>query len=149
MDATMRQGFDNGPVRRVRLVLAYLAGKEANFLFGTDTPASPTYGNLPGLNGYLEMLQLRKAGLSLKQIFRAATINNARQFKIDSQVGTIEPGKVANLLLLRKSPLDSLDAYDSIVTIWIHRKQFPAIVWQLLQTSNPPFPAALRVEKST
>jgi imidazolonepropionase-like amidohydrolase len=122
-DAVMRNGFDNGPIRRVRQVVAYLASKDANFLFGTDTPSSPTYGNLPGLNGYLEMRQLHKAGLSLKQIFRAATINNAREFKIDSQVGTIEPGKIANLVLLKKSPLESVDAYESIVTVWIHGKQ--------------------------
>lgn len=121
-DAKMRQTWDNGPLRRVRLVLAYLAGKDANFLFATDTPSSPTYGNLPGLNGYLEMQQLHEAGLSLKQIFRAATINNAQEFKIDTQVGTIERGKVANLLLLKKSPLESLDAYDSIVTVWVHGK---------------------------
>jgi imidazolonepropionase-like amidohydrolase len=69
------------------------------------------------------MQQLSKAGLSLGQIFRAAAINNARRFKIDSQVGTIEPGKMANLLLLRKSPLESVDAYDSIVTVWVHGKQ--------------------------
>jgi len=82
----------------------------------------PTYGNLPGLNGYLEMQQLQKAGLSLAQIFKAATINNARAFKLDSQLGTIEPGKIANLLLLKKSPLDGVDAYDSIVTVWVHGK---------------------------
>ena len=119
----MLQGYDGGPLRRVRQVVAYLASKDADFLFGTDTPSSPTYGNLPGLNGYLEMQQLKKAGLSLEQIFRAATINNARKFKIDSQVGTIEPGKMANLILLKKSPLESLDAYDSIVTIWVHGQQ--------------------------
>jgi imidazolonepropionase-like amidohydrolase len=124
-DAVVRQGWDNGPLRRVRLVLAYLASKDANFLFATDTPSGPTYGNLPGLNGYLEMQQLRQGGLSLKQIFRAATINNAREFKLDSQLGTIEPGKTANLLLLRKSPLESLDAYDSIVTVWVHGKAIP------------------------
>jgi imidazolonepropionase-like amidohydrolase len=56
------------------------------------------------------------------QIFKAATISNAREFKLDSQVGTIEPGKIANLVLLRKSPLESLDAYDSIVTVWVHGK---------------------------
>jgi len=111
---------DRGPIRRVRQVVDYLAARNANFLFGTDTPSAPTYGNLPGLNGYLEMKQLHDAGLSLEQIFRAATINNARQFKLDSQVGTIEPGKVANLVLLRKSPLESVDAYDSIVTVWVH-----------------------------
>jgi len=121
-DAAMLEIFEQGPIRRVRQVVAYLASKDANFLFGTDTPSSPTYGNLPGLNGYLEMQQLQKAGLSLAQIFRAATISNAREFKIDSQFGTIEPGKIANLVLLTKSPLESVDAYDSISTVWIHGK---------------------------
>jgi imidazolonepropionase-like amidohydrolase len=69
------------------------------------------------------MQQLRKAGVSLEQIFKAATISNARKFKLDSQVGTIEPGKIANLILLRKSPLESVDAYDTIVTIWLHGQQ--------------------------
>jgi imidazolonepropionase-like amidohydrolase len=119
-DAAVLEGFEQGPLRRVRQVVAYLADKDANFLFGTDTPSAPTYGNLPGLNGYLEMQQLQKAGLSLKQIFRAATINNAREFKLNSQIGTIEPGKIANLVLLKKSPLESVDAYDSIVTVWVH-----------------------------
>ena len=119
-DAAMREEFDHGPVRRVQKVVAYLAGKDANFLFATDTPSAPTYGNLPGLNGYQEMQQLQRAGLSLEQIFRAATINNAREFKLDSQLGTIEPGKIANLVLLKKSPLESLEAYDTIVTVWVH-----------------------------
>jgi imidazolonepropionase-like amidohydrolase len=108
--------------RRVRQVVAYLASRDANFLFGTDTPSAPTYGNLPGLNGYLEMRQLQRAGLSLAQIFKAATINNAVKFKIDSNLGTIEPGKIANLVLLNKSPLKSVDAYDSITTVWVHGK---------------------------
>ena len=122
-DAEMREGFDGGPIRRVRQVVGYLAARNANFLFGTDTPSAPTYGNLPGLNGYLEIQQLHDAGLSLEQIFKAATINNAREFKLDSQVGSIEPGKIANLLLLKKSPLESVDAYDSIVTVWVRGKQ--------------------------
>jgi imidazolonepropionase-like amidohydrolase len=122
-DAAVLEGFDAGPLRRVRQVVAYLAAKDANFLFGTDTPSAPTYGNLPGLNGFLEMQQLKKAGVSLEQIFKAATISNARKFKLDSQVGSIEPGKIANLILLRKSPLESVDAYDSIVAIWVHGQQ--------------------------
>ena len=119
-DAQMREAFERGPIRRVRQVVGYLAARNANFLFGTDTPSAPTYGNLPGLNGYLEMQQLHEAGLSLEQIFKAATINNAREFKLDSEVGTIEPGKIANLILLRKSPLENVEAYDSIVTLWVH-----------------------------
>src|SRR5215469_7819512 len=120
-DAVMLQRF--GPLlQREHLVVAYLAARDTNFLFGTDTPSAPTYGNLPGLNGFLEMKHLQQAGMSLKQIFRAATINNAREFKLDSQIGTIEPGKVANLVLMTKNPLETVDAYDSITTVFMHGK---------------------------
>ena len=118
----------------MRQVVANLAGNDANFLFGTDTPSAPTYGNLPGLNGYLEMQQLQRAGLSLEQIFRPATINNARDLKLDSQLGTIETGKIANLVLLKKSPLESVEAYDTIVTVWVHGR--PASRDSLAATSS-------------
>jgi imidazolonepropionase-like amidohydrolase len=124
-DAVVMQHLEQGPLRRVRLVVGYLATKNAKFLFGTDTPSSPTYGNLPGLNGYLEMQQQHKAGMSLRQIFQAATISNAREFKLESQIGTIEPGKVANLILMRKSPLKSVEAYDAITSVWLHGKELP------------------------
>ena len=119
-DSVLVAGWEQGPLRRVRQVVRYLAERDANLLFGTDTPSAPTYGNLPGLNGYLEMQQWQKAGVPLAQILKAATINNAREFKLDAQLGTVEPGKIANLVLLRKSPLESVDAYDTIVTVWVH-----------------------------
>ena len=122
-DDAARLDLDSGPIRRGNQVIAYLAPRRAHFLFGTDTPSAPSYGNLPGLNGYLEMHDLYRAGLSLRQILSAATIDNAKAFRLDSQLGTIEPGKVANLVLLKKSPLKDVDAYDSIVTIWVHGKE--------------------------
>jgi hypothetical protein len=96
--------------------------RDANFLFASDTPSSPSYGNLPGLNGYLEMQRLHEAGLSLVQLFKAATINNARAFG-QASLGSIETGKAANLLLMKRSPLQDIGAYDSIVTVWIGGKQ--------------------------
>lgn len=124
-DAAIFARIERGPIAQVRKVVAYLAGKDTNFLFGTDTPSAPTYGNLPGLNGYLEMKQLQIAGMSLTQIFKAATINNAREFKLDSQIGTIESGKVANLVLMKKNPLETVDAYDSITTVFTHGQPIP------------------------
>lgn len=117
-DAVVLAGFDQN-LRKFELVVAYLASKDANFLLGTDTPSSPTYGNLPGLNGYLEMQRLHEAGLSLTQVFKAATINNARAFKLDREVGSIEVGKRANLLLMKLSPLANIAAYDSIEQVWV------------------------------
>jgi hypothetical protein len=121
-DAAVLEGMQ-GPLRRQRAVVAYLASRDANFVFGSDTPSSPTYGNLPGLNGYREIQQLHAAGMSLAQIFKAATINNARTFKLDGELGTIEAGKAANLLLMTRSPLDDVTAYDSVVTVWVRGAQ--------------------------
>ncbi|MFN3789003.1 amidohydrolase family protein [Massilia sp.] len=111
------------PLRRLRQVIAYLAARDANLLFATDTPSSPTYGNLPGLNGFLEMQHLADAGMSPAQVLRAATIGNARAFGLLDRLGSIEPGKDANLLLLRDSPLASVQAWDSIVTLWVGGRQ--------------------------
>ena len=122
-DEDMAGIYALGPLRRVKLATAYLDRKGANLIFGTDTPSTATYGNLPGVNGYLEMREWQASGISLERIFRAATIDNARQLRLDKDIGSIEKGKAANLLLMEKNPLATLDAYDSIVTVWIHGKQ--------------------------
>lgn len=119
-DAAMRERFD-ALLRRDAEATRYLAQhpQGAKFLFGSDTPSGPTPGNLPGLNGHLEMQRLAAAGMSLRQIFNAATLHNAQAFGLAAQVGSIEPGKRANLVLLARSPLHSVAAYDSIQTVWI------------------------------
>jgi len=141
-DAAMADMYSNGLLRRVRLATAYLDRKGGDLIFGTDTPAEPSYGNPPGLNGYLEMGEWQKAGISLQRIFRAATIDNARRFHLDKDVGTIEPGKAANLVLMEKSPLDTLDAYDSIVTVWVRGK--PVAREALAASPGPPSRSAAR-----
>ena len=117
-DAQMRAVFDV-VLRRGAESTGYLAQKRALFLFGSDTPSGPTPGNLPGLNGYLEMQRLVAAKMSLRQLLEAATINNAKAFGVADRIGTIEAGKRANLLVLGRSPLESVDAYDSIRSVWI------------------------------
>lgn len=54
--------------------LKYMSSNNGIVLFGTDTPAAPTYGNPPGYNGYLEMLAMVNAGIPLKKILASETI---------------------------------------------------------------------------
>ena len=55
-----------------------------------------------------------EAGVTPLQVFLAATVNNAKFFGLGDEIGTIEAGKQADLLLLHENPLDSVAAYDSI-----------------------------------
>lgn len=102
--------------------LKYMNEHNGLILFGTDTPSSPTYGNPPGYNGYLEMLEMENAGIPLSKIFASATIENAKAFKLDNLYGTVEKGKKANLLLLDKNPLEDISAYNSIIKVIIGGK---------------------------
>jgi len=122
-DERMREAYERGPLRRGSLVVKYLAEHGARFLFGTDTPSGPTVGNLPGLNGYLEMQRLAAAGVSLRQIFEAATLSNAKAFRLEDEIGMVAVGKRANLVLLGHSPMDSIEAYDQIQAVWVAGKQ--------------------------
>lgn len=96
---------------------SYLAGRKAKILFGTDTPSSPSYANPPGLNGFLEMQQLVAAGMTPAEVFRAATLTNAEALRWSAEIGSVEEGKRANLLLMRADPTRSAEAYASIVKV--------------------------------
>jgi hypothetical protein len=104
-------------IARVKHATGYLVQRHARLLFGTDTPSAPTYANPPGLNAWLEMRHLVEVGMTPAEIFRAATVENARALHLDHEVGTVQIGKRANLLLLRGDPTQTIDAYQTIVKV--------------------------------
>jgi imidazolonepropionase-like amidohydrolase len=44
---------------------------------------------------------------SMADIFRIITINTARYLGMENQIGSIEPGKVADIILLQGNPLEN------------------------------------------
>lgn len=115
--ATIAEIFIYGRVPKGQQVLRYLHQQQANMILASDFPGSPSYANQPGLTTYQEMQMLEASGVSLQNVLAAATINNAKQFNLSEQYGTIENGKIANLLLLNKNPLKTITAWDSIEKI--------------------------------
>jgi imidazolonepropionase-like amidohydrolase len=65
---------------------------------------------------------MAKAGIDPRAIFEAATLNNARQFRLEKDYGTVQAGKIANLLLLDADPLVSIDAWNQIERVILHGK---------------------------
>ena len=110
--------------QRANATLRIMVAENLKLLFGTDTPSNEGIGNPPGLNGRLELGRWVEAGVPLQKILRAATLDNAVAFRLSDR-GTIEPGKRADLLLLRENPLKSIAAYDSIDSIFLGGQLLP------------------------
>jgi imidazolonepropionase-like amidohydrolase len=100
--------------------LRYLYELGQPMLLGSDTPSAPTWGNQPGYDTFKEMRLMAASGIPLSAIFAAGTINNARRIGLDRDYGTIEPGKIANLLLLDANPLASVEAWSRIDKVILH-----------------------------
>ncbi len=75
------------------------------FLAGTDTP-NPSI--LPGFALHDELKLLVSAGFSPLEALQAATLNPARYLGREKDLGTIETGKLADLVLLDANPLDDI-----------------------------------------
>lgn len=110
------------PITRNRNATRYLVAHGGRILFGTDTPSAPTYANQPGLNGWREMQHWVEAGITPQQVFRAATLSNAQILGLGGDIGSVQTGKRANLLLLRADPTQTVDAYVEIAKVILHGK---------------------------
>ncbi|GAA0810929.1 hypothetical protein GCM10009111_02650 [Colwellia asteriadis] len=119
-DQSISAAFLYGRIGKGNKVIQYLRSSNLPILLASDFPGSPSFANQPGLTTYQEMKAMVTAGLSLEEVLAAATINNAKQFRIDKDYGTVEVGKIANLLLLESNPLDAIESWDSIETIILH-----------------------------
>jgi imidazolonepropionase-like amidohydrolase len=75
-------------------------------LAGTDTGVA---FSIPGWSLHDELGLLVEAGLSPPEALLAATRDPARALDLEDEIGTIRPGLVADLLLLRGDPLEDIE----------------------------------------
>jgi hypothetical protein len=103
----------------LRAVKAMNAAR-VGLLAGTDTPL----GSLPGFALHTELELLVRAGLSPAEALRAATLAPARCFERDHELGTVAPGKLADLLVLNANPLDDIRNNTRIETVVINGRVY-------------------------
>jgi imidazolonepropionase-like amidohydrolase len=107
-------------IERTMATFKIMVQDRVPLIFGSDTPGVEGFGNPPGLNGRLELQNWADAGAPLSLILRAVTLDNARALGLSRELGSIEVGKRADLLLLKDNPLARVSAYDSIETIFLN-----------------------------
>lgn len=66
------------------------------------------HGQLQGLGAHWELWMLQQGGMSNHEALQCATINGARYLGMDHQIGSLEVGKLADLIVLDKNPLENI-----------------------------------------
>ena len=74
---------------------------------------------IPGYSVHQEMQIFADAGIPNIDILRMATINAAKQLNISDQHGSIEQGKIANLLFLKNNPLENIANTQTITQVFL------------------------------
>ena len=85
------------------------------FLAGTDTPAGVDV--TPGISLHLELQRFVDAGFTPLEALQTATINPARFYRKTADYGSVEAGRVADLLILRANPLERIGNTRSIAGV--------------------------------
>jgi Tol biopolymer transport system component len=76
-----------------------------------------SHGQLQGLGYHWEMWMIASGGMTPLEVLKCATINGAHIIGRPGEVGSIEPGKLADLVIFDKSPLD--DIHNSNTIHWV------------------------------
>jgi len=114
--ASLTSGDTTAPSRALFMstALAYRAG--VPLVFGTDG------GVLPHGQNAAEFLALSRAGVSAVDAIRMATINAAKAFALGDSVGSLAPGKVADIVAVEGDPVADLSALQRVRFVMLRGK---------------------------
>jgi len=73
-----------------------------------------SHGQLQGLGYHWEMWMLASGGMTPMEVLRCATLNGSKIVGRPNELGTIEPGKLADLVIFDKNPLDDIHNTNTI-----------------------------------
>jgi len=75
------------------------------------------HGQLQGLGPHWEIWAFVQAGMTPLEALRLATIGPARALGLDADLGSIEPGKLADFVVLERNPLENIENTDSVALV--------------------------------
>ncbi|MBI4456644.1 MAG: amidohydrolase family protein [Acidobacteria bacterium] len=90
------------------------------FMTGTDTGAKAYL--IPGFSLHDELVLLVQAGLTPLEALQAATRNPAKYLGLSDSLGTVEKGKIADLVLLEANPLEQIRNTQRIAAVVVGGK---------------------------
>ena len=84
------------------------------------------HGQLQGLGAHWELWMLQQGGMTNLEALRCATINGARALGLDKELGSIEKGKLADLVVMDRNPLENIRNTESISMVMVNGRLYDA-----------------------
>ncbi len=84
------------------------------------------HGQREGLGAHWEMWMFAQGGMSPLNVIRAATIDGAKYIGMDKDLGSLEVGKLADLIILNENPLENIRNTDKIDQIMQNGRLYDA-----------------------
>jgi imidazolonepropionase-like amidohydrolase/Tol biopolymer transport system component len=84
------------------------------------------HGQIQGLGAHWELWMLQQGGLTPMEALRAATADGARYLGLDADLGTIEKGKLADLIVLDRNPLENIRNSESLNMVMLNGRLYDA-----------------------
>ena len=73
-----------------------------------------SHGQMAGIAMHWEMQLMAEGGMAPLRVLRTATINPAMAYGMDTEIGSLEPGKLADLIVLDRNPLEDIRNTNSV-----------------------------------
>jgi imidazolonepropionase-like amidohydrolase len=107
-----KQGFDQA-LRNLKLL------SDGGVMIAMGTDSGTSVGRWQGYYEHVEIELMVQAGMSPMQALVAATGNAAKVMRIDAELGTLQPGKRADLVVLAADPLADIKNTRTIESVWV------------------------------
>jgi imidazolonepropionase-like amidohydrolase/Tol biopolymer transport system component len=82
------------------------------------------HGQLQGLGAHWELWMLQQGGLSNHEALKAATINGAEYIGAAAEIGSLEKGKLADLIIMDKNPLEDIKNSNSVIYTMVNGRLY-------------------------
>jgi imidazolonepropionase-like amidohydrolase len=100
------------------------------------------HGQLQGLGAHWELWMLAQGGMTPLEALDSATIAGARYLGMDKDLGSLEAGKLADLVVLDRNPLENIRNSDSVRSVMLNGRLYDAATLDEIAPQarkRPPF----------
>jgi imidazolonepropionase-like amidohydrolase/Tol biopolymer transport system component len=94
------------------------------------------HGQLQGLGAHWELWMLGQGGMTPMEALRAATLHGAEYLGLDGDLGSLEAGKLADLIVLDRNPLENLRNSEAVRYVMVNGRLYDAM--SLAEIGNHP-----------